>query len=377
MKEIMDKVLSKEWLLPASFLILPFMIILVATPKSLATVIVTIHVSHHYALFIFGVIMATMFITNRWLSAMMIYACIWTMFILAYSVVYPQVPQAVTKNAFDALTFLLVGALIYAIVIKSAIKNETFYNIICISALLQAGISLCQYLWFDPFLWIVNHWFHMAFSVLDKKTLVGTLGNNNFLAAYLAISLPFFFRKWWIYGLILIMPCLYLANTTSAIVPALIGGILYLWLITPRSRFTVFYLAVMTIIIGLFAGWYALFQHTSITENQRWQDWMAVIEQVRFNLFSLFCGFGPGAGWGKPYPMHNEWLQCLHQYGLIGLSLLVGYVATAYRGNKILFTAFVIAMINMFGNYSLHLAPSAFLIIIIVGLMEREKYNEM
>jgi Kef-type K+ transport system membrane component KefB len=97
------------------------------------------------------------------------------------------------------------------------------------------------------------------------------------------------------------------------------------------------------------------------------------LKQLTVQPISIIIGMGPGAGWGKAYPMHNEWLQCLHQFGLIGLSLMVGFAATISRGNRVLFTAFLIAAVNMFGNYSLHLAPSAFLICVIAGLIEREK----
>ncbi|MBA7562989.1 hypothetical protein ES708_04642 [subsurface metagenome] len=70
--------------------------------------------------------------------------------------------------------------------------------------------------------------------------------------------------------------------------------------------------------------------------------------------------------------MHNDWLTLFYQYGLVGLSFVIGFVMTIYRGNKMLFSAFIIILVNMVGNYPLHLAPSAFLIIIIVGLMEKE-----
>jgi hypothetical protein len=371
MKELMNKIFAKDNLLPFCFMVLPFMVILVTTPIGRAGI--TIHISHHFALFIFGVAMATMLVKNKWLSSFVIYACIWTLFILIYTVKNPQVPQIVTRNAFDALTFLLSGILIYALVIRSKISNDTFYNLICISALLQAGLAICQYLWIDPFLWLINAGFHMAIPRLDPHTLTGTLGNNNFLAAYLAIALPFFFRKGWFYGLILLIPCLILANTASAVVPAIVGTMFYFYPKVKDNRKTIIYAGALFASLALY--YVTTYHPISIDGNGRFPFWGEALSQIRYNLFTMICGMGPGAGWGRSFPLHNEWLQCLHQYGAIGLSLLVGYALTAYRGNRMLFTAFIIILINMIGNYSLHLAPSAFLIIITTGLMEREKIN--
>lgn len=369
MKEMIEKIFNKNNILPFCFLLLPFMVTLMAAPLSRG--IVTAHVSHQFAFFIFGVAMVTMLIKNKWISAFIGYVCLWVFFILTYGVMHPEMSAIVIKNAFNALTYIFIGSLIYVLVTKSKIDTETFYNLICISALLQAALSLCQYLWIDPYLWLVNYGFHMAVPRLDPHTLTGTLGNNNFLAAYLAISLPFFFRKPWFYGLIMIVPCLILANTASAVIPAIIGIMFFFY---PKATKRIKILTGS--LLALFGLYYVLVYHPISTDgNGRFPFWLEALDQLRYNLFTMICGMGPGAGWGRPFPLHNEWLQCLHQYGAIGASLLVGYVLTAYRGNRMLFTAFIIILINMFGNYSLHLAPSAFIIILIAGLMEREKQN--
>jgi hypothetical protein len=398
MKEFMKRVFDKDNLLPFCFMLLPFMIILMAAP--LSSKIATIHISHHYAFFIFGVIMMTTFIRNRWIIIFVAYACAWTLFILIMTVMHQEIPQQVTKNAFDALTFLFVGVLIYSLVIQSKIRNEIFYNLVCVSALIQAAIALLQFVGFDPILFIINSGFHKALPLLDGRTLTGTLGNNNFLAAYLAISFPFFFRKNWFYGLIVIIPCLILGNTSAAVIPAIIGTIFFLFPKIKALRkgyeggaFIDFIW--WAVIAGLmFSGtYYALVYHPSIldttSETARWNLWAIALKQILHDPLTLICGFGPGAGWGKPFPMHNEWLQGTHQYGAIGLVLMAGYAVNAFRGkwitdvnfasfqkpDRILLAAFLIALINMLGNYSLHLAPSAFLIIIIAGLIERDKEN--
>jgi hypothetical protein len=369
MKEMLEKIFNKDNLIPLFFMVLPFMIMLIAVPYGKG---VTIHISHKYALFIFTVVMAIGFIKNKFISAFLVYASAWTLFILLFTVKHPEVPQAVTKNAFDSLSFLLFGVVLYALVIKSRIKQDVFYNVICISALIQAAIAFCQFIWIDPYLWAVSTFFHKAVGYLNPSTMTGTLGNNNFLAAYLAISMPLFFRQKWIYGLFVIVPCLILCNTTAAIVAAIVGTVYFF---ARRETFTKrkLYCGVALIVFGLY---YAFVYHPSILytgAESRWLYWGEAAKQIFYSPLSILIGYGTGSGWGYPFPMHNEWLQCWHQYGLIGLSLLIGYVLTVYRDNRILFSAFLIILVNMLGNYPLHLAPSAFLIIIIAGLMEREK----
>jgi len=329
-----------------------------------------LHVGHQYAITLAALLIMASLIRNNYISAFLTYTVTWLIFIFLYRMIDPRIPPMVAQNAFETVVFFIIGAVIFHAVTQSNLKNETFYNFICAAALLQCTIAISQRAGFDPILNGLNLFFP-AKALLATTTLTGTMFNPNFLAGYLAVSLPFFFRPKWLYGLILLIPCLYLSNTTSAAVPAIIGACyFYHNRLTRRER----WLSITGGAVVIAA--YSCFQHSAFYLNPRWKDWIFAATQVRHDLFSLMAGFGPGAGWGKGYPMHNEWLQCLHQFGIIGLGLLAGYVATIYRGNRILFTAFIIAAINMFGNYSLHLVPSAFLIIIVAGLIEREKLRQ-
>jgi hypothetical protein len=348
---------TKRYILPLMFMLVPLGFISFGL----------IHEGQHYALLIAFVAILATTVRNNWITAFSWYLCAWVLFICIYRMAHPT-PQIVFTRAMEQLFYMAAGLAIYSAVVNTKnIKQDYFYNIICIAALIQGVIAISQSFGFDPVVWGLNL-ITNAKPTLDPRTMTGTLGNNNFLAAYLAISMPFFFRKNWFYGLILIIPVLYLCNTTSAIVPVIIGAMFFFY---PRMS------AKVKVIIGVVSAaiifWYAVFQHTPIHTNPRWGLWAGVLKQVFYSPFTFICGYGPGAGWGQTFPMHNEWLQCLQKYGIIGLTLLAGYVLTIYRGNRMLLTAFIIAAINMFGNYPLHLAPSVFLIIIVAGLIEREK----
>jgi hypothetical protein len=325
-----------------------------------------IHEGPRLAFVLFAVVVLASLIRNKWLSGACWYLLLWMVFICIYRMKF-NLPQDVFVSALISFTMILSGIVAFIAVLKSTIRNETYYNIICLAVLIQASLAIFQYSGFDPVVWILTL-ITQAQPLLDPHTMTGTLGNPNFLAAFIAISLPFFFRRNWFYALITLVPILYITKTTSAVVPALIGTFFYFY---PLMSFRIkIGIAVLCLSMGT---WYAFFQHTPIHVNPRWKDWYAAIGLWASHPFPIIAGMGPGASWGKDYPMHNEWLECLYQYGVIGLSLLIGYVVTIYRRDRMLLTAFIIAAINMFGNYSLHLAPSAFLIIIIAALIERER----
>lgn len=347
-----------------------------------------IHNGHHLAFALMATLVIGWQIKNRIISLFVSYLVLWQAFVLIYSM-FHRVPRIVVLSATETVLYVTFGLFIYHAVTESKIKKETIYNVICIAACFQLTIALTQFfLHYDP----VVHFLKFAFAgraigLLGENTVTGTLGNNNFLAAYLAISLPFFFRKTghfsfmgrdipfgWFYAVPVILFILYKSSTTSAVVPAIIASA---WFFKDKLTKRELYLAIGGAALVIIA--YACFQHTPFYENPRWKDWMSAIQQVSISPWTLIFGMGPGAGWGKGYPMHNEWLQFFHQYGIIGAALMGAFAYRIFRvdlfiiQNKILFASMLVIVINMFGNYSLHLAPSAFLIILIAGLIERER----
>jgi hypothetical protein len=333
------------------------------------------------------VIMASM-IENWWIVAFMGYLVIWQLFIFIYKLFVYELPFSIVANSFDETIYFMVGVSIFVALVKSKIKLEVFYNVICVSTVLQVGIAISQHLGFDPFLYFLNIFFY-AVPLLEGTRMTGTLVNNNFLAAYIAITLPFFFRGktvfcdqtifgvkvtrvpyGWFYFIPLIFYVLYITKTTSAFIPALIGTAVYF------SAFS--FMSTMVWLMICVVGFYYIFIYHPFWGahyNDRFDMWKEALGLSFKSLFTTVFGFGPAASWSRPHPMHSEWIQCMHQFGIVGITLLTGYVVTIYRKNRMLFSAFVIAVINMAGNSSIHLSPSAFLIIIIAGLIERERIN--
>ncbi len=342
--------------IPILFLLVPYGIIQIGL----------LHQAQQVMFVLGAVVIMAWQIRNRAISLFLTYLCAWILFLFIYAMFRP-VPEVVVLGAFDAVLYLGAAAMIFHCVTLSKISDETFFNIICISALAQLLLAYLQYAGFDAFTWILNKAIPTTSILQGHPT--GTLGNNNFLAAYLAISFPMFFRRGWWFCIPFIAVMLYLSNTTSAVVPAIIVSIWYF-----RDK-----ISKREMRIGIAGGLlavaaYALFQHTPFYSNPRWVDWGIAVKQIFESPWAFIFGRCPGALWGKSYPMHNEWLQIFHSYGLIGFSLFCGIVFSLFAKtkNRILTASLMTAGINMFGNYNLHLAPSAFLITLIAGLKERE-----
>ncbi len=313
----------------------------------------------HYAFVIGCLAIIASQIGNVFIRSFLYYLCGWELLILVYAVGF-HVPQEIILTSMNTLIYFAFGALVYVSVIKSTVRKETFYNLICIAAIIQSAIGLFQVLKFDPVVWLLNLYVptQQLWNFWDPT---GTLGNPGFLAAFIVISAPFFFRKGWRYALPLLLGVLWMTHARGAIIPLIVGTAFY-------------FFGWQWIVLGIApAVMYALYNGRPVYMSDRFDYWQEAIRQVFASPFSVVLGMGPGAGWGKPFPLHSEWVTCLHNYGVVGLSLMAGYVGTIHRGNRILFTSFLIATINMVGNFPLHLAPSAFLIIIIAGLIERER----
>jgi hypothetical protein len=79
--------------------------------------------------------------------------------------------------------------------------------------------------------------------------------------------------------------------------------------------------------------------------------------------------------------MHSQYMSVWFQFGLIGLGLMLGYIYSAYRylsrsGNLILLTALVIAALDMIANFTGEIVSTAFMLVIIGGLIERKRLTE-
>lgn len=342
---------KREYLILAAFVLLPVTILTAGL----------IHDGHRLAFFTFCLGLLAVYVRNPWLMGLMLWAMAWQATILIITFTMPAKPPIVF-TATDQYIYYLCAAVVFVVAKESRLPIEHWYNAICGVAIFEMVIGAFQFFKFDPYTWALNH-FVQTISLWDG--INGTLGNPNFHCAFLAISLPFFFRRGWRWFIPVIAFFLVYSHTSTSVASACAAVAVFFWHWS------------WMVAMGLAAAVYAFWYDGNIIGNERFGYWRGALETMGLWPVSYLVGMGPGIGFRHEWPLHNEWVTLFYRYGAIGLAFAAGYVVTAYRENRILFAAFVAACVNCIGSYPLHLAPSVFLIMIICGLMEREKLNEV
>lgn len=347
-----------------AFLILPFGFISLGL----------IHIGHYYAFSILGLIIAASMIRKVFVSMFLMYMAVWQVHLFLVAMGNQNLGMGAAAAGYGQMIFFLIGAVIYIAMAKSTLNENAFFNVICIASVLQCLIGLSQWFKFDPLVWFIGQF---VFARADLPgAVVGSLGNPNFLAAFLAISIPFFFRKGWRWLLLLVIPVLLGSMTSSAVDPAIFGVYVFWFLSSDFSDpVRTFKRAFYGFIAAcLCSAAYSFAVDASPINNARFGYWSQAGGQVVSSFWSIIFGRGPGAGWGQKWPLHSEWMTCFFHFGVLGVSLLIGYILTVGRAvrHPALLASFVIIMLNFIGNSALHYAPTAFLICMIAGLIERE-----
>lgn len=392
----MDKV--RKYILPVLFFVLPFAIIsrgyLHEGKEGF------IHAGQIFSFTLFVLIIIAAQIKNIPLAALLVYAALWQGAIFIKSMAGPVDPQSII-DGLNTIIFLIIGGSLYLAIVNSKTETRMFYDVICLSAIAQLIVGYLQWtLGFD----LVRSAFGLfvdARTKLSPSTPTGILGNPNYLAAYLAFSTFFFCRgfklrwhgfrgfklpyspfRWWV-TLPFIAVMLYATQTSTAVIALGAGAFVYWFVLLKRGVITrkAFWgtsAAGLAVVI-----WYAFFYHSIIRpignqggDLQRLDMWISVWQDMTSSWQHFVFGFGPGAPWARPYTLHSEWVTVARQLGLFGIVLMAGYAFTIFRHGldtpPALLASAVVIFVNMMGNSALHFALSAFLIIIVLGLIERE-----
>jgi hypothetical protein len=400
-QEKTQEIRLSDWLIPALFLFLPFAIILPGL----------IWKSHRLFFILFGLIVVAVSLKNIWIRSFLVYSVIWQLFLYLKAF---SIPKVNTGDGLAVVIAFLAGAIVFKFVAESKLPNESFYAVIRIAVLLQIAIAIPQYLGFNPVSWVLS----LAVDTKEVQPghLTGTIGNRNFLAAFIAISVPMFIgwrsftreipapswlkrpSSWKIRinpWLVIIAAVLFLAPSPGSLA-AIIGLAVYFRLgwkyavlaIVVAIGFAAYYIVGMGVHLEEFKALpqqiTELIQKGEISVDSGQHDlgrfgmWMVALGKLFTSWESVIFGFGPGATFGRRYPLHNEYMSMWFEFGLVGLTLMAGYIVTTIKGlvraaNPVLLTSFAIACLDMMGNYPMQIAPTAFLIIIVCGLIERER----
>ncbi len=327
----------------------------------------SIHKGHVIAFAIGIVLIVSCTIREKPLAWFMVYVAGWVLWRHA-NFVYQITPFLVEpKLTMLAMMALICGTVIYLRVIKSKISNEWFYNMICVSVMIQALLALCQTMGFTPAYDLVSSRINTRWDMKPTEA-TAMLGNSNYLAAYVAISLPFFFRKHWAWCLILLLPLLLYIKVSAAIITAL--AVFAVYFSKDLKQF-----AIITAVCISVAAAYLIFVEKLKMNNPRFDMWVMALDSFK-TWPQIIFGFGPGFRHSGEV-LHNEWLALFRTFGLIGLILIATYFWQTIRkaGDRKILAGIVAIAVNWLGNPGMQTAPAIFLTLIIFGLAQREVVN--
>jgi hypothetical protein len=198
---------------------------------------------------------------------------------------------------------------------------------------------------------------------------VATLGNQNFFAAFIAISTVFFMRKrWWVFLPVLALS-LYVARTSTAIAAAFVSCAFYFWGWKGAG---------LSIIPAV--AYYVLFKIPvhSLSLGTRLEYWIDALSKISNSWQTLLFGVGPGVYWQFQNELHSEPVYLIFNLGIIGLAIMAAYIITSFTQctDRRLQAALLAVVVDSFGNHVMHTAPTALLVIIILGLIDRKNTLE-
>lgn len=383
-----------KWIIPVLFLIAPFVYLspgLIWRSQLLFFLIIPIFI-------------VAFSIRNIWIKSFLLYATTWQIVIFFLGFNNPRFSPGAGLSIILAL---MSGALIFKLIVESKTSDETWYSVLRIATLIQIALSIPQIMGFHVIRYVLS--FYTKMTDLQPTHLTGSVGNRNFLAAFIAFTIPMFigWKTIDIWGRkvnpIFIGVFVFLLFTVSPAVIAGIIGVAFLLSYSCKTRTRIMYLCLAVLISAVYIGSYVLFTGSHLSEFTdlpgqlrtffstgkipidpfkgdlgRFAMWMMAIGQLLASWPAAIFGFGPNAFWGREYPLHSEYISMWFQFGLIGLLLMIGYLLTALRflfrsGNRILLSSFIIICLDMGANFPMEISTTAFVAIIIGALIERKR----
>jgi len=362
--------------------------------------------SQHLFFLFCPVFIVALNLKNVWIKAFLLYLATWQLFIFLMSLNHRD------YNPGFGLTILLsvmAGGIIYKFISEGKLPDEKWHSIIRIAVIIQIAISIPQAWGWNPVMELLS----LVTTVREKLPghLVGSLGNRNYLAAFIAMSVPFFigWRTMKI-GKLTINPALivifaFLGACVSPGTVAAMAGLGFYLTFNYSLKKRLIALSLISKVCVLYIMGYVLLTGNHLWEFQelpgqirqfistgnfqpdpfrddigRFQMWMMATSNLLHSWNLMVFGFGPAAAWGRNYPIHGQYISVWFHYGLVGLFFMLGYIVTTWRylakkKELALLTAFLIMCLDMVGNFPAGIATTAFMMIVICGLIERKRIN--
>lgn len=301
------------------------------------------------------------YIKDVWLKWLIVYITCWQ----AYSAMLWMFGGGSFQQyvvGFNVSHKIVIGILIYWLALQANFTKKTFYNFVCIATIIQVVVALLQIGGVN----IVTE--ALALFKPNVKDgggfIYGSLGVMNGLSTWLAITLPFFFRRYWAVAVPFICFLTLYMHREMGVLASIIAIVVYsrnAWLLVLPTVF-VLYKAIM-------AG--GIINAVIKYGGTRLDNWLLVYERISSGLFSVLFGFGGGVD-VPMFPIHNEFINLWFMFGAIGVAVVCGFLATMPQKDKMLSASFFALLTDSLGFYSMRVPPVALLVLIMLGVMKKD-----
>lgn len=330
---------------------------------------------------------------NRWLAAF-----------TAWLVIRMMLPPLQPRGMIT-LTNVFMAVMLYFAIRYMKLDWRKVFQAIGITCLLQIGMVFAQALNVS-FCWNAMN---------DEGRIWGLFGNSNWSGCYIAMTMPVCLElskrnKWWLAGL-LGLPALILLNSKFALLAGIVGVAFYLYI---KYRDFVLKNSIHLLLLFVLSATmlFVLIKPVYLSDMGRFEMWRRTYKLCVFNPGnnvmqkvgqSGYGGFGvdpayqshfiQGRGLGEAYNLlpliqpkeyasqnvnwrqvHNEPLQVLFEYGLIGFVIASGLVISTLRkttrGNIFLMASLLALIVDSLGFFPFRTSPIGYLAVIYLGAID-------
>lgn len=341
-----------------------------------------IHSGHQLGIGVASPVLLWPLVESMPVKLFLIYIFAWGLFVrILYLANRIDVHAAMGATDVSFMVTLVLAVYVVSVRIGTL---EGWSNAICIVAICQTLLAVCQINGVDPFLWLLRAVHGDVRLLLNVRTPTGSLGNNNFLAGFLVISSPFFFRRLWAWFLAPMAAIVLLSHTTGAVMAFVAGFYLVVILgdewVTKTGKWVL-----AAIGIWIITGYILLIDPNGIAQFSfdrlgRFDIWSIAAKSIISHGPIIFLiGHGPGAPLPYGSHLHNDLLEMFYLFGFVGFAVAAWFVIDTYRRikNHTVKFSFIISILFSLVSLPMFLIPTAVLMTTIFGLCERKHDGEL
>lgn len=244
-------------------------------------------------------------------------------------------------------------------------SEEIILNSLVIASLTQCVISFSQYMGFDIYANLILLLNQSVSLHVNETNTFGSFANSNLFGSFLALCLPAFFRKKIFYFAPIILVFILLSKSIMAIAATLAGVMMFFKKDLEKYLYISF---PFLIALGIY-----LFPNESSGRIELWDGLVHRVDILHFII-------GKSASWFDSLDLkigsefinneHNEFLSVFNVFGIFGLLFFI-YIflkVIENNGKSLIFGCITLtSFVNMLGNFPLHYAPTALIIIIAIA----------